>query len=139
MKTYLFTLSLLGLLSLNSLAQSSNQPTAGSVVSDRSSLLADLFGSWELDLRSSPNAPPYLTEATFAKMKGDSLVGSFYHTPFLNGKINTVWGKLYVAFTTSDGKNLYYTSGYVQDGKLYGMTLCEGRGFVMPWTGVKRK
>lgn len=102
-------------------------------------LLNSLLGTWEIDLRPSPNASPYMKEFTVSKYEDGVLNGIFYDTPFKNGRINTSWGKIYFAFTTADNSGTYYHSGYLEDGKLLGSSFSPARGFMLPWFSVKKK
>jgi len=71
-------------------------------------------------------------------VEGKKFDGEFYGYPFTGGFLNTDWGKIYFAFTTQDQSGTYYHSGYVEGNKVYGITLNEGRGFVLPWKGEKK-
>ncbi len=102
-------------------------------------LLNNALGTWELDLRPSPDAEPYLKDFIIESLKDGKLSGVFYGTPFKNGKINTVWGKLYFSFSTADQSNAYYHSGYLDEGRLYGTSFSEERGLMMPWFSTKKK
>lgn len=101
--------------------------------------IQDLIGTWEIDLRPSPDAPAYIKEFVVTGLTADSLRGVFYGTRFANGRINANWDRLYFAFTTADGSGTYFSSGYLSEGKLYGMTYSQGRGFIMPWFSVRKK
>lgn len=140
MKTLFFAASLLFISITSSFSQTPNT-TIQTVLfaSDKQKLLQELTGTWEIDLRPTPNDPAYLQYVTVTKPSADGVLqGTFYDTPFTNGRINTEWDKLYFAFTTSDGTNTYFTSGYLSSGKLYGTTFTEGRGFLMPWFSVRK-
>ena len=129
-------------LCLYALGQSTSESSQMSTVSsseDREKLLKELTGTWEIDLRPSPDAQPYLKEFVINESTNETVKGIFYDTVFADGKIHTKWGKLYFAFTTGDQSGKYYTSGYVSDGKLYGMTYSQGRGFLTPWFSVRKK
>lgn len=141
MKTTLLAASLLLFTSFFAFAQTAN-PTSQTVLPaiDRQTLLQELIGNWEIDLRPTPTDSPYIVKFTITKLDGEGVLqGTFYDTPFTNGRINTEWGKLHFAFTTSDGSNTYFTSGYLSNGKLSGATFTEGRGFVMPWFSIGKK
>ncbi|MBC7571417.1 MAG: hypothetical protein H7319_17055 [Spirosoma sp.] len=128
-------------LSISSYAQTVNtakMPPAASTVS-RDSLVQALIGTWEIDLRPSPDAAPYLKKFVVTGYTDDSLNGVFYDTVFSDGKINTAWGKIYFAFTTADRSGTYYHNGYLYENKLYGMSYSTGRGFVIPWFSVRKK
>lgn len=102
-------------------------------------LLKGALGVWELDLRPSPEAEPYLKDFIIQAFSDGKLSGEFYGTPFTEGKINTAWGKLYFSFTTADQSGTYFHSGYVDEGRLYGTSFSEGRGFMIPWFSTKKK
>lgn len=102
-------------------------------------LLNSLLGTWEIDLRPSPDARPYLKGFTVSKYEDGVLNGIFYDTPFKNGRINTSWGKIYFAFTTTDNSGIYYQSGYLEKGKLFGSSFSQNRKFILPWFSIKKK
>lgn len=101
-------------------------------------LLKTLVGKWVIDLRPTATADAYLKDFTITDYSNKSLSGIFYDTPFENGKIHTDWGKIYFSFTTGDNSGTYFHSGYVENGKIYGTSFSEGRGFIMPWSGIKK-
>ena len=136
------TLILWAGLCFSSLGQSTISPKPESQALAKPSQPAEpnqLLGTWEIDLRPTPDAAPYLKEFVVTELVQGSMKGRFYDTSFTNGRINTDWGKVYFGFTTQDGSGSYYTSGYVSEGKLYGVTYSEGRGFVLPWFSVRKK
>jgi hypothetical protein len=102
-------------------------------------LLRAAMGTWELDLRPSPEAQPYLKDFIFQSYNNGKLSGEFYGTPFTEGKINTAWGKLYFSFTTADQSGTYFHAGYLDEGRLYGTSFSEGRDFMIPWFSTKKK
>ena len=87
-----------------------------------------LQGSWTIDLRPTPDSEAYYQVFEV----------SFYGSTLENGLMNTQWERVYFAFTTSDQSNTYYHSGYLLDGKLYGISYCPGREFTAPWTGIRK-
>lgn len=97
-----------------------------------------LSGTWIIDLRPTPDSEPYLKEFKFTKVVGKKFDGEFYGYPFSGGFLNSDWDKVYFAFTTQDQSGTYYHSGYVEGNKVFGITLNEGRGFVLPWKGEKK-
>ena len=101
-------------------------------------LLKDLKGTWKLDLRPTPQSDTYLKDFDVNLFENGKLSGTFYGTDFREGKINTAWGKIYFSFTTADQSNTYFHSGFVENGKIYGTSYSEGRGFMIPWFGVKK-
>ena len=102
-------------------------------------LLRAAIGTWELDLRPSPEAQTYLKDFIIQSYDKGKLSGEFYGTPFTEGKINTAWGKLYFSFTTSDQSGTYFHTGYLDEGRLYGTSFSEGRDFMIPWFSTKKK
>ncbi len=107
--------------------------------SEENQLINSLLGTLEIDLKPSPEAASYLKEFRISKYEEGILSGSFYDTPFKNGRINTAWGKVHFAFTTADNSGTYYHSGYLENNKLFGNSFSPARGFIMPWSGVKKK
>jgi hypothetical protein len=97
----------------------------------------ELLGTWQIDLRPSPNDPPYYQELVVTSVEGDKFTGTFYNSPIKQGKINTTWGVVSFAFITSDGSGAYNTSGQLKNGKVEGATHSLGRDFLMPWRGEK--
>ncbi len=94
-----------------------------------------LLGSWDVDLRPSPDAPPSIAPMTIKSVDNGTLAGSFYGTPIESGRVNTLWGSVQFAFVTSDGSGPYATFGVVQpDGTIKGMTLSTGRDFLSVWS-----
>ena len=94
---------------------------------------SDLVGTWEVDLRPTPDAEPYTQEFVVTAVDGDSLVGTFYGAPIERGRLNTGWGRVEFAFVTSDGSGPYNHAGRLVDGRLEGSTYSTGRGFLLPW------
>lgn len=101
--------------------------------------VAHLYGTWEIDLRPAPDADPYLKEFTLLKFENGLLTGMFYDTPFKDGRVNTAWGKVHFAFTTADGSGTYFHSGYLEQGRLNGISFSPSRGFMLPWKSVRKK
>ena len=97
-----------------------------------------VLGTWIIDLRPTPESAPYLKEFKFTRVEGKKFDGEFYGYPFTGGFLNTDWDKVCFAFTTQDQSGTYYHSGYVEGNKVYGITLNESRGFVLPWKGQKK-
>jgi hypothetical protein len=98
-----------------------------------------IIGTFIIDLRPTPESEPYLKEFKFTKIEGKKFDGEFYGYPFSGGFLNTDWDKIYFAFTTADQSGTYYHSGYVEGNKVFGITLNEARGFVLPWKGERTK
>ena len=100
--------------------------------------LSELKGDWTVDLRPTPDAEGYYQPFVVSSVDENSFVGTFYGSPVENSLVNANWEKLYFAFSTKDQNHAYYHSGYLLDGKLYGITYCPGRQFTAPWTGTKK-
>lgn len=96
-----------------------------------------LLGKWRIDLRPSPDAQPYWQTFTIDSIEGNSFTGKFYGTAFDNGILNTQWGKVYFAFSTTDNRTQYNHSGELNDGTLIGKTHAPGRNMLSIWRGVK--
>jgi hypothetical protein len=99
----------------------------------------DALGTWLIDLRPTPESEPYLKEFKFTKVDEKKFDGEFYGYPFSGGFLNIDWEKIYFAFTTADQSGTYYHSGYIEGNKVFGITLNEARGFVLPWKGERKK
>lgn len=96
-----------------------------------------LIGEWTIDLRPTPEADGYFQSFLVELIEENTFKGTFYGSELENSLINRNWDKLYFAFTTRDQSNEYYHSGYLHNGKLFGITYCPNREFAAPWTGVK--
>ena len=97
-----------------------------------------LIGEWIIDLRPTPQSEGYFQSFIVDSIEENTINGTFYGSNLENALLNDNWEKLYFAFTTNDSRNEYYHSGYLQDGKLFGISYCPDRNFTTPWTG-KRK
>ncbi|MEL6867863.1 MAG: hypothetical protein AAFP19_25790 [Bacteroidota bacterium] len=97
-----------------------------------------LEGTWELDLRPTPDAAPYFQELHINKVKDRSFQGQFYGSPIKNALINNLWEETYIAFKTSDRTSTYYHYAKIKDQHIEGMTYCIDRQLAMPWRGVKK-
>lgn len=97
-----------------------------------------LVATWTIDLRPTPSAPEYYQSFTVAELTGNTFTGTFYGSAIENGYLNANWDRLYFAFTTQDQNHAYYHSGYLENGKLYGISYCPGRNFTAPWYGTKK-
>jgi hypothetical protein len=100
---------------------------------------AALVGTWKVDLRPTPDAPPYFQEFVVTRVLNDkSFEGSFYGAPISQARINSQWGALRIAFVTSDGSGPYHHSAVLSGGKLEGMTNSTGRDFLAYWSAAKQ-
>jgi hypothetical protein len=99
---------------------------------------ASLIGTWRVDLRPTPDAEAYYQEFVVTAVADDgTFTGTFYGTPIENARINTAWGRLHFAFTTSDGSGPYNTTGMLVEDGLEGTTHSLGREFLAVWTAVR--
>lgn len=98
---------------------------------------ASLLGRWQVDLRPTPDAAPYLKTFEVKSVNGREFKGSFYDTAFEQGLINRDWGDLRIAFTTADGNTEYHHTATLRNGRLEGLTHAPGRGFLAVWTATR--
>ena len=96
-----------------------------------------LVGTWKVDLRPLPDAEPYFQEFTITSVQDGSFNGVFYGAPITQGRINTDWGKLRIAFVTADGSGPYHHSAVLEGAELEGLTNSTGREFLAYWSAVK--
>ena len=96
-----------------------------------------LIGNWKIDLRPTPESDEYFQSFIITETEENSFTGTFYGSVIKSALINKNWTKVYFAFSTADQTNEYYHSGYIENGKLYGITYCPKRKFTAPWTGIK--
>lgn len=96
-----------------------------------------LVGTWRVDLRPTPDAPPYYQTFVVTSAKDGRLSGTFYNTEIQDSRTNKDWGSVYFAFTTADGSGAYHTSGRLINGRLEGTTHAVGRGFLSVWTAER--
>lgn len=108
------------------------QPRAEAGTPDAEALL----GTWQVDLRPTPDAPAYLQEFVVTSVAGDTLVGTFYGTAITHGRINSAWNAVHFAFVTSDGSGAYNTTGVLAGDQLRGTTHSLGRNFLAVWTAT---
>jgi hypothetical protein len=99
---------------------------------------SDLVGVWEVDLRPTPDAEPYLQEFIVTSVEQDSFRGTFYGTRIEEGRLNGDWGALRFAFVTTDGSGPYNHAGVLRNGRLEGTTHSLGRDFLSYWTAVRK-
>ncbi len=98
------------------------------------SVTADFVGTWQVDLRPTPESPSYFQELKITSIGDGTFRGRFYDSDIENGRFNDDWGTLHFAFTTRDGSGIYHTTGQLLDGKMTGTTHSLGRGFLSVWT-----
>jgi hypothetical protein len=98
----------------------------------------ELVGTWQVDLRPSPDSEPYLQEFVVRSIEGNGFEGSFYGTPVTEGRLNVDWGAVRFAFVTADGSGPYNHSGVLREGRLEGTTHSLGREFLSYWTAIRK-
>lgn len=98
---------------------------------------ASLVGTWKVDLRPTPGAAPYFQDFVVTEVDGKSFTGRFYGSPIEHGRINDDWGRLRIAFVTTDGSGPYNHSAVLAEGKLEGQTHSIGRGFLAYWSATR--
>lgn len=98
----------------------------------------ELLGTWNVDLRPTPSADPYYKAFVVTSVEGDTFSGTFYGTEISEARLNTDWGKLRLAFVTTDGSGAYHHSAVLDGGRLEGMSNSTGRGFLAYWSAVKQ-
>ena len=97
-----------------------------------------LVGTWQVDLRPTPDAEPYYQDFIVSEVNGNSFTGSFYGTEITEARINTDWGTLRIAFVTADGSGPYYHSATLIGDRLEGLSNSSGRDFLSYWSAVKQ-
>lgn len=111
---------------------------AQNLTNDSNNTIEPLNGTWKIDLRPTPESDGYYQSFLVKMVTKNTFTGTFYGSEIKNALINRNWSKIYFAFSTSDQSNEYYHSGYLENGKLYGITYCPNREFTAPWTGTKK-
>ncbi len=96
-----------------------------------------LVGTWTVDLRPTPDAAAYFQEFVVSAVDGKAFEGTFYGSPISQGRINTDWSAVRIAFVTSDLSGPYNHSAVLMNGKLEGLTNATGRGFLSYWSATK--
>ena len=98
-----------------------------------------LVGNWKVDLRPSPNAAPYFQEFVVSKVNTNgTFEGTFYGASISEARINDAWGKVRIAFVTTDQSGPYNHSAVLHAGILEGLTNSTGRDFLSYWSAVKQ-
>ncbi|AOS43201.1 hypothetical protein Verru16b_00244 [Lacunisphaera limnophila] len=98
---------------------------------------AVLLGTWQVDLRPTPDAPPYFQELVITAVDGQTFTGTFYGAPLSEGRLNTAWGTVRIAFATADGSGPYHHSAVLKGDTLEGLTNSTGRDFLAYWSAKK--
>ena len=96
-----------------------------------------LLGTWAVDLRPTPDSDPYYQEFVVTSVAANTFSGTFYGAPISQGRINTDWGKLRIAFVTTDGSGAYNHSAVLEGDMLEGLSNSTGRDFLSYWSAVK--
>lgn len=97
-----------------------------------------LVGTWKVDLRPTPSAAPYFQEFVVTQVNpNNTFEGTFYGAPVSQGRINSAWGAVRIAFVTSDQSGPYNHSAVLQGRTLEGLTNATGRDFLSYWSAVK--
>jgi hypothetical protein len=98
-----------------------------------------LLGTWQVDLRPTPDAKPYFQSFVVTKVNPDnSFEGTFYGAPISHARINKDWGAIRIAFVTADQSGPYNHSAVLQGRTLQGLTNSTGRGFLSYWSAAKQ-
>ncbi len=100
--------------------------------------LSRFAGTWQIDLRPTPDAEPYLKDFVISNISEKNFSGVFYGTSFEGGKFNGNWERIYFAFETGDQDSAYYHSGYIEGDEIHGISYSPNRKFVSPWSGKKK-
>jgi hypothetical protein len=98
----------------------------------------ELIGTWQVDLRPTPGAAEYFQELVVTSIDGKTFQGSFYGSPISQGRINTDWSAVRIAFVTEDQSGPYNHSAVLKNDKLEGLTNSTGRNFLSYWSATKR-
>ncbi len=96
-----------------------------------------LVGTWQVDLRPTPQSDPYFQEFVIMRAADGSFSGTFYGAEISEVRTNSDWGALRVAFITSDGSGPYNHTAVLRGDRLEGQTHSLGRDFLAYWSAVK--
>jgi hypothetical protein len=99
---------------------------------------ATLVGTWKVDLRPLPTSESYFQEFVVASVAGKAFTGTFYGTPITQGRVNTDWGSIRIAFVTADSSGPYNHSAVLVGNKLEGLSNSTGRNFLSYWSATKQ-
>ncbi|MEO1787424.1 MAG: hypothetical protein AAFR41_10435 [Pseudomonadota bacterium] len=92
-----------------------------------------LIGEWNVTLFFSPDAPPSETTLVISNVEEGVLTGTFYDSPFLDGRALARDGEVRFTVLTEDGSGQYATAGRLVGETITGTSLSVGRGFIMAW------
>ena len=99
---------------------------------------SELAGTWQVDLRPTPDAAPYYQPFIVTAVEGKTFTGTFYQSEIEEARINTDWDGVYFAFVTRDGSGVYHTAGRLVEGRMEGTTHALGRDFLSVWMGERQ-
>lgn len=97
----------------------------------------DLVGSWQVDLRPSPDAPAYYQEFVVSSAGDGALSGVFYGSGLQFGRVNADWDGVHFAFVTIDRSSRYVTTGRLVGDRLEGVTYSPDRDLLQPWSAER--
>lgn len=98
----------------------------------------NLIGTWEIDLRPTPDSEPYIQYLVINDISGTSLKGTFYGSSIKDGLVNKKFDNIFIAFTTKDQSSTYYHFiKRIDDNNIEGLTYCNDRNLIQPWKGKK--
>jgi len=98
-----------------------------------------LLGTWQVDLRPTPDAKPYFQQFVVTKVNPDnSFECTFYGAPISQARINKDWGAIRIAFVTADQSGPYNHSAVLKGTTLEGLTNSTGRDFLSYWSAAKQ-
>ena len=98
-----------------------------------------LEGEWVLDMSPQDSSDSNFAKMTINSIDNGQLKGFFYRdgVEIRNAQINQQTKRLYCALISGDGTGEYYTTFYLENGKLYGTTHSRERNFLSVWVGRK--
>ena len=101
--------------------------------------MEDFVGTWDVSLYFDPTQPPSSTVMEIRSVEAGTPAGTFYGTDFSEARATQFEGEVIFSLVTSDGTGPYLTSGRLRGGTITGQTYSTGRGFLMPWSAVRRQ
>lgn len=101
--------------------------------------LADLEGTWTVDLRPDLTSDPYTKPMVLKVDAEQKVTGSFYESEIIDGRASAAKNRVCVAFKTTDGSGLYQSSGCLVGDEVVGQTWSEERQFLLAWTAVRAR
>lgn len=98
--------------------------------------LPNILGTWEVDLRPSPDSEPFIQYLVITEISGTSLKGTFYESSLEDVLVNEKFDTVFLAFTTNDQSSIYYHFIKLIDGNtIEGLTYSRNRNLIQPWKG----